>query len=128
TRPCTVFVLGALGPAVTREALGVASQVLDRTLASVPHVLASGRDGSSLLGLVQFDAADDSVLRHLLQSVELIADEGGWSKPLMGSGTPATGLAGVRRSRSEALIAYETGLRLRQGGLIRFEDLGVERL
>jgi DNA-binding PucR family transcriptional regulator len=48
---------------------------------------------------------------------------------LVGSGSALPGLEGVRRSRSEATIAYRTAERIGgTAGLVRFADLGVERL
>lgn len=128
TQPCAVFVLSFPdSPGLPAAALEAVMMAIDRALARTPHVLAAGAPPDAILGLVQV-ATDEDTLDHILNVVVTVAGREGSSEPMIACGSPATGVDGVRRSRSEALIAHETAGRLRRRGLTFFDDLGVERL
>ena len=100
---------------------------LSRVLGLVPHVV--GSDGDAILVLVQADnemGAD--ALEQLGELLLRVARQHNLRRPLIAIGSVYVGLEGLRRSRSEAMIAYQTGSRVGIGGIVHFANLGVERL
>lgn len=128
TRPCMVFVLGSLGPQPREHSLDVVARRLDRMLAGSPRVFGSGPRGETVIGVVQADEPHEPLFERFLDVLDAVHTTGVLPLPIIGAGTPGVGVDGVRRSRSEALIAFETGRRLKLHGLFPFSRLGVERL
>jgi DNA-binding PucR family transcriptional regulator len=52
----------------------------------------------------------------------------GRATTVVAAGGTHVGALGIRHARSEAIIAYEAGRRRSGGGVIRFADLGLERV
>jgi sugar diacid utilization regulator len=101
----------------------------ERALSAWPHVLGKSQGGASVLALLEVPAdfgPDD--LERIKQRVEELAAPTELRGFLVTSGSMGKGLAGVRRTRSEAILAYEVGRRMGKTGWIRFQDLPAERL
>lgn len=128
TRPCTVVVLGAAGKPLPSPALDAVACSSERALGDIPHVVSHEPARGTVVALLQIGEADEGLFDRLLQSAQDAMNAEGGGKPLLGCGSPGIGVEGVRRSQSEALIAYETTYRLGGDGIVRFDRLGVERL
>jgi purine catabolism regulator len=130
SRPCTVFMIGL--PNATglgAESWNLLRYQLERCLEPAPHVVTADLASSTMHALIQGGEPEaGSLTRAIQECVEATGDHRIGRRAVIASGAPGLGLTGVRRSRSEALIAYETALRLKRHGVIRFADLGVERL
>lgn len=130
TRPCAMLVVGLLGQPQPAEGWESLRRQVHRSLEPLPHLVAVDSSDPHLLALVQLDdTAPDVVLGRLAERLRTAV--GGARRdlrPIVAAGTPGAGLDGVRRSRSEAFIAYETAQHMGTDGLVRFADLGVERL
>lgn len=126
TRPCVAFVVATAGarspedPALLR--------LVDAGLVGIPHAIGTIGEGELLVlaqsseGTAAGSSDDvDERIRRLSARAELGA-------LVVGCGSSRPGLDGVRRSRSEAIIAYQVARRTKTEGLLRFEDLGVERM
>lgn len=125
--PHVVLVVGAVRARESDvEALSIAAE---RALADRPHVVGAMPDGKQLFALVEVSAGEEAWLVAAAGRLEASSAAGGVPDVVIGSGSALPGLEGVRRSRSEATIAFNTTRRLGgRAGLVRFEDLGVERL
>lgn len=127
TRRCTALAIGVTG--YSEEQAGILRACCERALSPWPHVMGKGHGGADVGVLVE--VPDDFTVEDLeaiVKRVEGLVTGGGLRGMLFGSGSARKGLEGVRRSRSEARIAYEVGRRMNKTGLVRFEDLSVERL
>jgi len=135
-RPCAALVVGGgargergraggvVGGAVQADGL---RRALSKALGGEPHALAL--EGETLTVLVQADVADsDDALGRLGERLLAAASEEGWRAPGVGIGSARSGLEGLRRSRAEALLAYQACQRRGGGQALRFASLGVERL
>jgi purine catabolism regulator len=127
TRSSVALVIGAAaGKPGDEELLRVVSE---RSVSSCPHVLGKGTIEGSLLVLVELaDPTREKSIEEITTRISSLAEESGVNKVLIGAGSARTGLQGVRRSRSEASIAFQVGTRMGRRGLVRFEDLKVERV
>lgn len=131
TRSCAVVVVGLVGQPQPPERWEALRRQVHRGLEPLPHLAAvESGDDPHLLVLVQLDdTAAEEVLGRLAERLRALGGSGGDGvRAVVAAGTPGAGLEGVRRSRSEAFIAYETALQMGSCGLVRFDDLGVERL
>ena len=109
-----------------REVLRVC---VERALSSRPHVIGGGHDGSDVVALLEVSQPFDKFdVEYITNRITELATRAGLSRLLVGAGLPRRGLDGVRRSRSEALIAYQVGKRMSVAGLVHFDDFKVERL
>ena len=135
-RPCAALVVGGGARGERGRAGGVAGgaaqadglrRALSKALGGEPHALAL--EGETVTVLVQADAPDsDDALRTLGERLLSAATEEGWRAPGVGIGSPRSGLEGLRRSRAEALLAYQACQRRGGGRALRFASLGVERI
>jgi PucR family transcriptional regulator, purine catabolism regulatory protein len=127
TRPSVALVIGAsAGKPEEEEALRVAAE---RSLSSCPHVAGKGENEGTLLVLVELaDQSPEKSIEEITARVSALAESSGVNNVLIGAGSARTGLEGVRRSRSEASLAFHVGARMGRHGLVRFEDLKVERV
>jgi PucR family transcriptional regulator, purine catabolism regulatory protein len=107
---------------------GSLRDLLDRALAGHPHVSGVLPGGCQLLVLVEAADVGQPALEDLFNKGGHLAHRPGVGEILAGAGSPRPGVDGVRRSQAEATIAYKTAERLRDAGLVRFDQLGVERL
>lgn len=107
----------------------ILADFVDEAFSGRPHAVGWHTAGREVLVLVEVPSEpdDDSIPRALARIQEL-ASKHTTSEVLAGSGSASSGRDGIRQSLSEAAIAYRTARRLRRGGLVRFEELGVERL
>lgn len=126
TRPVTALAVGCgtqVLPAPLRESL---RRKLNHLLAQVAHVVTADQHSDMLLALMEsVDSDETNLLNNVVEELQEIA---GTRLVIAGVGRAGTGLTGVRQSRSEALMAYSTAVATDRIGLVRFEDLGVERL
>lgn len=128
TRPCAALVVGWSTSAKTPATR--TWRAIERALSGLPHVVGTLEGGEHLV-LVQAaadaeegcDATADAVARI---EGQLAASAG--EAVLIASGTALAGAEGVRRSRSEALIAYGAARQRGLTGGVGFADLGVERV
>ena len=128
SRSCIAVMIGFLsGGDLDADQWNVLSHHLERALGATPRVITADVHGNVLRALIQERTQDSAAL---LRSVVgfLQAHAGEDRRPVVAAGSPEVGLQGVRRSRSEAMIALEAGYRLGRHGLIEFAYLGVERL
>jgi purine catabolism regulator len=127
TRPCVALVIGAAaGKPEDEEPLRVAAE---RTISSCPHVVGKAANEGNLVVLFeQAEGSQKTFIEEIAECITSLADRSGVDHVLIGAGSAGTGLQGVRRSRSEALIAFQVGARMSKHGLVRFEDLKVERV
>jgi PucR family transcriptional regulator, purine catabolism regulatory protein len=127
TRSSVALVIGAAaGKPGDEELLRVAAE---RSVSSCPHVLGKGANEGSLLVLVELaDATREKPIEEISARISSLTEGSGVTKVLIGAGSARTGLRGVRRSRSEASIAFQVGARMGRHGLVRFEDLKVEKV
>lgn len=127
TRPLTAFAVGSgtqVIPTPLRESL---RRKLNQLLAQIPHVVTADHESHMLLALMEAgDLPTDEFFPSLLDGLQETL--GGTRSLVAGVGRPATGLTGVRRSRSEAMMAYSTAVATDRDGLVQFGELGVERL
>jgi purine catabolism regulator len=128
SRPCIVVMIGFLtGGDLDTDQWNVLRHHLGRALSPIPRVMTADTHNNALRALLQKPEQDTAaLLRSVLAALE--AHAGGDRQPVVATGSPGVGLEGVRRSRSEALIALEAGYRLGRHGVVQFSDLGVERL
>lgn len=128
SRPCTVIVLSFLsGGDFTEEERNALRHRLERCLDPVPHVVAV--QGGTLHSVLQVSEEEARpLLGEVVECLERQSDVPRARRPMIAVGSAGDGLEGVRRSRSEATIAYETARRLQRPGVIFFSELGVERL
>jgi PucR family transcriptional regulator, purine catabolism regulatory protein len=109
-----------------REVLRVC---VERALSSRPHVIGKGHEGADVVALLEVsDPFDEFDLEYISNRMTELATRADMPGLLVGVGSPRRGLSGVRRSRSEALIAYQVGSRMFGAGLVHFDDFKVERL
>jgi purine catabolism regulator len=127
TRPSVALVIGAGGgKPEEEEALRVAAE---RALSTCPHVAGRGVNKGNLLVLVELaDQSPETSIERIAARVSSLAESSGVDNVLIGAGSARTGLEGVRRSRSEASLAFQVAARMDRHGLVRFEDLKVERV
>lgn len=127
TRPCVAVTVGATsGDERTAELLRLA---VERAVYSLPHVMGKGMNGADLLVVLETDEHfEQHGLKEMMQRIALLARRDALGDVLVGAGSIRTGLAGVRRSRSEALIAFQFAARMGKSGLVCFDDLKVERV
>jgi sugar diacid utilization regulator len=101
----------------------------ERALSPWPHVQGKGQGKADILALLeapeQFGSDD---LERITLRVQELAAPTELPGLLVASGSMGKGLAGVRRTCSEATLAYEVGRRMGRAGVIGFEDLPAERL
>ena len=129
TRPVAALAVGCGRGVVTAPLREKLRQKLNHLLAEVPHVVTCDPDGDELLALVEPGELFDTPFPFLERVAEQLQVTAGASRmAILGVGRPAVGLTGVRQSRSEALIAYSTAVATDRHGLVRFAELGVERL
>lgn len=109
-----------------REVLRVCAE---KALSAQPHVIGKGHEGADVVALLEVsDPFDEFELEYISNRMTELATRADMPGLLVGVGSPRRGLSGVRRSRSEALIAYQVGSRMCGAGLVRFDDFKVERL
>ena len=127
TRPNVALVIGARPSTYEdEEPLKVA---VERAMSSCPHVVGKTAGEGDLMVLFEPDESnEDASLDHVARRILSLAEKGGLGEPLVGAGSARAGLAGVRRSRSEAFVAFQVARRTCRSGLVRFEDLKVERV
>jgi sugar diacid utilization regulator len=109
------------------EHSGMLSMLADQAFSAVPHAIGVIRGGRELLVVAETDDSATDVDGAIERLQELLA-----SNKVVGlraaCGTGLPGLEGLRRSQKEAMIAYKTAERSRAKHVLRFEELGVERL
>jgi purine catabolism regulator len=130
TRPCMVIVAGvatACDPHAPRQILRTR---LERVLKKLPHALGDGPDPHQLTALVEIgETHEDQLLQRVSETVQPTVEAPFAAVPVfVAAGNRRLRLEGVRRSRSEALITYATAERMRIGRVVRFRELGVERV
>ena len=124
-RPCVALVVGSSANQ-DADRLDALRTDLSRSLA-VPHAV--GPDGDRTAVLVQAaEEAGDGGVGEVAERLLQTARRHRLPRPVVAAGSVRAGLDGIRRSWSEALIAYQASGRLPAGGVVRFENLGVERL
>ncbi|MGH3666211.1 MAG: PucR family transcriptional regulator [Egibacteraceae bacterium] len=131
SRPCTVLIVGFLagGTELPTDEWNVLHHHLERGLEPAPRVVTADLQGRRLHAMVQ--TPQDETEPLLRSAVDCLAGHvalGIGARTVVAAGSPGLGLEGVRRSHSEALIAFETAQRLGRQGVTQFTDLGVERL
>jgi PucR family transcriptional regulator, purine catabolism regulatory protein len=127
TRPSIALVIGVRSSTHDdEEPLNVA---VEKAMSSCPHVVGKATGEGGLVALFEPDESnEDASLDRVARRIVSLAEKGGLGEPLVGAGSARTGLAGVRRSRSEAFVAFQVASRTCRSGLVRFEDLKVERV
>jgi purine catabolism regulator len=127
TRPSVALVIGATGGKPgEEEPLRVAAE---RSISSCPHVVGKAANEGDLLVLVELaEQSPQTFVEEITAHISSLAEGSGVKNVLIGAGSARKGLEGVRRSRSEASIAFQVGARMNKHGLVRFEDLKVERV
>lgn len=124
SRPANVLIAGCPeGPELPGDDLSSLRARVERALSPAPRVVTAALRDGRLHALVQ----SPEVLDELLAAVHDVLSRTA-PRALVAAGSAGLGLEGVRRSRSEALIAYETAVRVGRRGTIQFHELGVERL
>jgi sugar diacid utilization regulator len=128
TRPCVALVVGAASRR-SHDDGELLRVVVERSVSSFPHVVGKGMNGADLLVLLEVGTSfEEKTLEEITEGVGPLADRSGLGSVLISAGTARTGLVGVRRSRSEAFIAFQVAARMGSSGLVRFQDLKVERV
>jgi purine catabolism regulator len=128
TRPCVALVVG--WSTRGRSSAPPPIRAIERALSGLPHVVGTLETGEHLV-LVQAAAEPDGGSDPTSDAVSRIEDRlasAPGEAALIGSGTALVGVEGVRRSRSEALIAYRAARQRGLSGGVGFSDLGVERV
>lgn len=128
TRPCVVLLVGASSE--KPDSQGPLRVATERAMSVFPHVVAREADGRGLLVLLEIDSAfeDKNSPQKIAERISSVAGRDGLTNLLVSAGSPRIGLDGVRRSRSEALIAFQVASRMGKTGLVCFGDLKVERV
>lgn len=127
-KPSSVVIMGMLadGQLLTDE-WTLLRQHFERCVGPDTTTATAEVHGGRLQALVQTSAGEEpwgSLMRCLEDRAVLRPG----LRPVLAVGSPGSGRDGVRRSRREALIAYQTAQRIGRHGVTRFGDLGVERL
>jgi purine catabolism regulator len=122
-RPCAALVVGCVRREATREA--ALARAVGRAAVGVLHVADEPRDGQQLVLLQCDDAAG---VTEVARRIEERAAADGVGAVVVATGRSLAGVDGIRRSRSEATIAYRTALQRGTVGVVSFEHLGVERV
>lgn len=127
TRPCVALVVGvASDRSHDGELLRIA---VERAVSPYPHVVGKGMNGADLLVLLEVaEQFEEEALEEITGRIDSLSASSGLEGVLVATGSVRTGLAGVHRSRSEALIAFQVAVRMDKSALVRFEDLKVERI
>jgi DNA-binding PucR family transcriptional regulator len=93
----------------------------------VPHAV--GTDGRLITVIIQADAEGEGGSSTLVADhLGSVAARHDLQAPVIAVGSAHPGHNGLRQSRSEALIAYDSHVRLRKSGTVNFSSLGVERV
>lgn len=127
TQPCVAIMAGYNGLGLDDDRLGELQHALDRVLSRTPRVVAVDAERGALHLLLQ--TSDDDVPGQLAAIAAALGQYApGEATPVAAAGSLRLGLEGVRRSRAESELTFETARRLGRSGTLRFEGLGVERL
>ncbi len=128
TRPCAALLVSArVHDRPDNERMATRGRVVEKALAPWPHVTGDPKR-HPLLAIIQVDqAAAASAVDEAATAVRDALLRAGIADVVVATGSPLTGAEGVRRSRSEALIALQAAQR-GKSGIVHFADLGVERV
>jgi purine catabolism regulator len=123
---CQVLVLGSRDD-LEQDRVGHLRNDISRTLQGIPHAV--GTDGRLITVIIQADAdAEEGTSAEVAEHLWSVASRHGLHSPVVALGSAHPGHGGLRQSRSEALIAYDSQVRLRTSGTVHFSSLGVERV
>jgi PucR family transcriptional regulator, purine catabolism regulatory protein len=129
TQPCAVLIAGVGRGTPPEHVVERLHRTLEQGSGSIQRAVPGHLPEGQVIALVQ--AADDdvdSVPPDIAEQLVKVGAEPGGEQIIVASGSARTGLHGVRRSKSEALIAFTSAQRMGLTGLVRFADLRVERL
>lgn len=127
-KPSSVVIVGMLGDGqLLTDEWNLLRQHFERCMGPETTTATAEVHGGRLQALVQTSLAGDpwGSLMRCLEDRSVLRPG---LLPVLAVGAPGVGRDGVRRCRREALIAYQTAQRIGRHGVIRFGDLGVERL
>lgn len=128
-KPSSVVIIGMLGDGqLLGDEWDLLRQHFEGCVGPEATTATAEVHGGRLQALVQTSAIGQEPWGSLMRCMEDRAVLRPGLLPVLAVGAPGSGRDGVRRSRREALIAYQTAQRLGRHGVTRFGDLGVERL
>ena len=129
TQPCAVLIAGLGRGAPPEQLLERLHRMLERQTQPIQRVVPGHLPEGRLIALIQANDGDvDTVLADTATQFMKAGADAGCEHVIVASGSVRTGLDGVRRSKSEALVAFTTARRMGLSGVVRFADLRVERL
>jgi DNA-binding PucR family transcriptional regulator len=103
-------------------------RLVEAALVGIPHAIGTAGDEELLVLAQSSDASGASTPDDVDERIDRLSERAELGALVVGRGSARPGVEGVRRSRSEALIAYRVARRTGTEGLLRFENLGVERM